>query len=128
MSAQIFYLILIGLYKIYVNHFNKLKTFPTTIKIAISIETFTESFILHNSFEKDEMKRWRKKNGKLLLCSQLPWTISTNTRYKYFYMQSWQHVVFHLLSKRICFWKMSFEPIILNVTSYTQNINCAHNV
>ena len=54
MSAQIFYLILIGLYKIYVNHFNKLKTFQQPLNLQSALKLFPKSFLLHNSFKNEE--------------------------------------------------------------------------
>lgn len=44
MSAQIFYLILIGLYKIYVNHFNKLKTFQQPLKLQSTLKLSRRAF------------------------------------------------------------------------------------
>lgn len=44
MSAQIFYLILIGLYKIYVNHFNKLKTFQQPLKLQSALKLSRRAF------------------------------------------------------------------------------------
>ena len=54
MSAQIFYLILIGLYKIYVNHFNKLKTFQQPLKLQSTLKLSRRAFSYTIPYEEEK--------------------------------------------------------------------------
>ncbi len=60
MSAQIFYFSLIGLYKIYVNHFNKLKTFQQPLKLQSTLKVSRRELYLTQVL----WKGWRIKKKR----------------------------------------------------------------